>query len=174
LAKANKSGIKYCVNVSFYPKKTKYSSEDKVALRTLKLFFKYLFFSLFISGKINKHFVIMFCKFFSKIIMFQETLQLWEIIVLPLNKQTIVKLIGCMPPPLIWHISQIIVDCISLLMYVYVLNQSCDHWLLSDASHSTLTMSFKLKEEIKIPPFANNLMEDNSKLVIELALFASI
>jgi len=54
-----------------------------------------------------------------------------------------------------------------------VLNQSCDHWLLSDASHSTLTISFKLKEEVKTTPSANNLMEDDSKLVIELALFAS-
>ncbi len=115
----------------------------------------------------------MFCRFVSKIIMFQETLQFWEMIVLPHNKQTIVKLIGCMPPPLIWHISQIVVDCISLLMYVYVLNQSCDYWLLSDASHSTLTISFKLKEEVKIPPSANNLMQDDSRLVIELALFAS-
>lgn len=107
----------------------------------------------------------------AKVFMFQETRQFWEIIVLPHNKQTIVKLIGRMPPPLIWHISQIIVDCISLLMYVYVLNQSCDHWLLSDAWHSTITMSFKLKEEVKIPP-TNNLMQDDSRHV-ELALFAS-
>jgi hypothetical protein len=105
--------------------------------------------------------------------MFQETLQFWEIIVLPHNKQTIVKLTGCMPPPLIWHISQIIVDCISLLMYVYVLNQSCDHWLLTYASHSTLTMSFKLNKEVKTSPSTNNLMEDDSRLVIELALFSS-
>jgi hypothetical protein len=78
-----------------------------------------------------------------------------------------------MPPPLIWHISQIIVDFISLLIYVYVLNQSYDHWLLTNASHFTLTMSFNLKEEVKISPSANNLMEDDSRLVIELALFAS-
>jgi hypothetical protein len=70
--------------------------------------------------------------------MFQETLKFWEIIFLPHNKQTIVKPIVHMPPPLTWHISQIIVDCISLLMYVYVLNQSCDHWLLSDALHHEL------------------------------------
>jgi len=157
----------------FLSKKTKYFSEDKVVLRTLRLFFKSIIFPLFIRGKINKHFVIMFCTFVSIIIMFQETLQFWEIIVLPHNKQIIVKLIGCMPPHLTWHISQIIVDCIYLLIYVYVLNQSYDHWLLTNASHFTLTMSFNLKEEVKISPFTNNLMEDDSRLVIELALFAS-
>jgi hypothetical protein len=67
--------------------KRKYSSEDKVVLRTLKLFLKSFFFLVY-KWKNNKYFVVMFCRFANKIIMFQETLKFWKIIFYPTtNKQ---------------------------------------------------------------------------------------
>jgi hypothetical protein len=77
------------------------------------------------------------------------------------------------PPPLTWQISQIIVDCLSPIIFAYVLNQSCGHWLLSDALHYAISMSLKLKEENKIIPSFESLMEDDSIIFDELSLLAS-
>lgn len=42
-------------------------------------------------------------------------------------------------------------DCLSLLVSTHcVLNQSCGHWLFSDALHSTISMILRLKEENQI------------------------
>jgi hypothetical protein len=54
--------------------------------------------------------------------MFQETLQFQFAIVLYYSKQIVVKVIGQMPPPLTWQISQTIVDCPSLVVSTCVLN----------------------------------------------------
>jgi hypothetical protein len=56
------------------------------------------------------------------------------------------KMTTRVPPPLTWHIYQIVVDCFSLVVIACVLNQSRGHWLLSDAFHSTISMNLKLKE----------------------------
>jgi hypothetical protein len=64
------------------------------------------------------------------------------------------------PPPFICHISQIIVDCLFHIVTTYVLNWSSGHWLLNDALHSAINMSFKLKEKFNnphVPPPLNNL-----------------
>jgi hypothetical protein len=37
------------------------------------------------------------------------------------------------PPPLTWHICQIIVDFFGLVVSAYILNQFRGHWLLSNA-----------------------------------------
>ncbi len=66
------------------------------------------------------------------------------------SKQIVVKVTSQMPPPLIWHICEIIVDCLSPITYVCVLNQSHGHWLLNDVLHSTISMSLKLKLKNKI------------------------
>jgi hypothetical protein len=58
--------------------------------------------------------------------------------------------IGHVPPPLTWHIFQIIVDVLSLVVSVYVLNQFRGHWLLFDALNATITMNLKVKEESRI------------------------
>ncbi len=55
--------------------------------------------------------------------------------------------------------SQIIVDYLSLIVIICVLNQSCDHWLHNDALHFAISMSLKLKEEIQMFPSYGNLME---------------
>jgi len=64
----------------------------------------------------------MFCMFASKVIMFQETLQIWPNIVLCYKRQTIVRVISKMPPPLTCQISQIVVDCFSSIVIACVLN----------------------------------------------------
>ncbi len=51
------------------------------------------------------------------------------------------------PPLLTWHISQIVIDVLSLVISACVLNQSHGHWLLSNALNVKITMSLKLKEE---------------------------
>jgi hypothetical protein len=51
------------------------------------------------------------------------------------------------PTPLTLHICQIVDDYFSLVVTNCILNQSRGHWLLSDAFHSTISMSLKLKEE---------------------------
>jgi hypothetical protein len=38
------------------------------------------------------------------------------------------KIIGCVPPPLIWQIFQIIVNVLFPIVNAYVLNQFCNHW----------------------------------------------
>ncbi len=58
-------------------------------------------------------------------------------------------------------------------MIVYVLNQSSGHWLLFNALQSTITMSLKLKEEIKNPFALVNLIGDGSRITFELFLFTS-
>jgi hypothetical protein len=66
------------------------------------------------------------------------------------------------PPPLTWQIFQIIVDCHFPIFFAYVFNQSCGHWLLNDALHFAISMNLKLKEENKIIPSFESLMEDDS------------
>jgi hypothetical protein len=48
-----------------------------------------------------------------------------------------------------WHICQIVVDCLSLVVSAYVLNQYRGYWLLSDALHFAISMSLKLREKPK-------------------------
>jgi len=104
--------------------------------------------------------------------MFQEALQFRSTIVLCYNKQIVMKIIGQMPPFLIWHIYQILVDSLSPIVSSYVFNQSHGHWLLSDALHSIISMSLKLKEENKIILSFESLMEDDSIIFNELSLLA--
>ncbi len=53
-----------------------------------------------------------------------------------------------MPPPLTWHISQIIINYLSPIVTACVLNQ-VGHWLLSDALHFAISLSLKLKKQMK-------------------------
>jgi hypothetical protein len=68
--------------------------------------------------------------------MFQEALQFCSTIVFCYSKQIVVRVISQMSPPLTWHIFQIMVDCLSPIVFACVLNQSCGHWVLNDALHS--------------------------------------
>jgi len=67
--------------------------------------------------------------------MFQEALQFQSANVFCYIKQTAIRVIGQMLPPLTWQIFQIVVDYFSLLVSTCVLNHSHAHWLLNDVLH---------------------------------------
>jgi hypothetical protein len=102
-----------------------------------------------------------FCRFASKTILFQEALQFRATIVLCYNRQTTVRVTSLVLPPLTWHISQIIVDALSLVVSACVLNQSHGHLLLSNALNVTIIMSLKLKEEFGISFNLQDLIDDD-------------
>ncbi len=70
--------------------------------------------------------------------------------------------------------SQIIVYCPFFVMTICVLNRSCGHWLFNDSIHFIIIMSLKLMEEVEIPLIQSNLMEDDSRIKIELSLLLNI
>jgi len=76
------------------------------------------------------------------------------------------------PPPLTWHIFQIIVNFFGLIVSTCISNQSKAHWLLFDALNTTMSMSLKFKDEIDSPTF-DNLMDENENVVYELSCLAS-
>jgi len=80
------------------------------------------------------------------------------------------RLTGQVPPPLTWQLCQIIVDCLSPIVFACIFNQSHGHWLLSDALHFTISMSLKLKKENQVVLSFENLMEEDSIIVNELTL----
>ncbi len=53
--------------------------------------------------------------------------------------------IGRVPPPIPWHISQIIVDVLFSIISACVLNESRGHWLLFDALNVIIIMSLKFE-----------------------------
>jgi hypothetical protein len=55
----------------------------------------------------------------------------------------------------------------------YVLNQSRKHQLLSDAFHSTISISLKLREEPKNVSFLKTLIEEDSDVALEFICLAS-
>jgi hypothetical protein len=60
-----------------------------------------------------------------------------------------------------------------LIVIVYVLNQSKDHWLLGDALNNAITMNSKLKEDVGIVQNLEQFMDDDFAITLELSLFAS-
>jgi hypothetical protein len=58
-------------------------------------------------------------------------------------------------------------------MTTCVLNQSCGHWLFNDSIHFIIIMSLKLMEEVEIPSTQSKLMEDDSRISIQLSLLIS-
>jgi len=58
-------------------------------------------------------------------------------------------------------------------VFVCVFNESYGHWLLSNALHFAISMSLNLKEENKIIPSFESLMEDDSIIYNELYLLTS-
>ncbi len=82
------------------------------------------------------------------------------------------KMTTKVPPPLRWHICQIIIDCLSLVVITYVLNQYRGHWLLSDGLYFVISMSSKLKEEPKNAPSFQTIMEEDFDVAFELIYLA--
>lgn len=113
------------------------------------------------------------CKFASKVMSFQETLQYCEAIVSYYNRQTTIMISPCVSPPFTWHVAQIVVSVFSHVVSACVLNQYYAHWLLSDALHSTITMNTKLMEELKNTHTFDNIMDKDFRMFNELTLLAS-
>ncbi len=72
------------------------------------------------------------------------------------------------PPPLTWHIYQIIIDFFGSIVSSCILNQSRGHWLLNDALNSIIFMSLELKDKFDFATF-DNLMEEDANVVYELS-----
>jgi hypothetical protein len=64
------------------------------------------------------------------------------------------------PPPLTWHVYQIIVDSHGPIVFAYILNQSRGHWLLNNALNFAISMSLKFRDEIDFATFDNWMEED--------------
>jgi hypothetical protein len=80
-------------------------------------------------------------------------------------------MIAQMPPPLTWHIFQIIVDVLSPILSTRVFNQYEVHWLLSVVLHFAISICLKLKEFEILVSF-DNFMEKESIVVFELGFLA--
>ncbi len=79
-----------------------------------------------------------------------------------LQQQVKVRMNARVPPPLTWHIFQIIVDVLSLIMFACVLNQYKCHCLLNDALNYAIFIYWKLKQESIISSSFDNFMEKES------------
>jgi hypothetical protein len=110
----------------FEAEKNEHYNENEVSFvfshLTICSIFASILFLVFKNCKLFCCSTIYFYKFASKIIMFQEALWFRATIVFCYSQQTIVRIIGHVPPPLAWHKSQIIVDVLFAIVSVYVLN----------------------------------------------------
>jgi hypothetical protein len=75
------------------------------------------------------------------------------------------------PPPLTWHICQIVVDYLSLATS-YVLNQSREQRLLSDAFHFAISMSLKLIKKLENASSFQIVMEEDFGVALKLICLA--
>ncbi len=58
-------------------------------------------------------------------------------------------------------------------MIACVLNQLGGHWLLYDALNCSIILSLGMREEAKIQPTFDPLLDDDGKFILELSLLAS-
>jgi hypothetical protein len=89
------------------------------------------------------------------------------------SKQSLVMMTIKVPPPLTWHICQIVIDCSFFVVTTCILNQFEGHWLLSDAFHFAISMSLKLREETENAPSFQTLMEEDLGVTFGLICLAS-
>jgi hypothetical protein len=73
----------------------------------------------------------------------------------------------------LYPISKVLVDVLSLVINVCVMNQFKGHWLLIDVLFTTITMNCKFKKKIETNLFLDNSMEDDVVVAIELNLLTS-
>jgi hypothetical protein len=89
------------------------------------------------------------------------------------SRQSLVKMTIPMPPPLTWHICQIIVNSFSLIVTTCALNQSRGHWMLIYALNFAISISLKLKVKPKNAPSFQTSMEKDSSVALELICLTS-
>ncbi len=78
-----------------------------------------------------------------------------------------------MPPPLTWHISQIIIDRLHHFVFVCISNQCRGHLLSSYALDFAIPMSLKFRDEIETIISFDGLMEEDASVVLELTCLVS-
>ncbi len=61
----------------------------------------------------------------------------------------------------------------SSFVNVCVFNQSCGHWLLSNALHASFIMALKQKTKIGMTPCMVNSIEDDIVVTLELSMLTS-
>ena len=83
----------------------------------------------------------------SKVIMFEEALQFWQIIFLCYSRQSL-SLQAQIPSPQTWVIAEAVAITLSPVVTSCVLNQSRGYWLLSDALHATLNTTLCFQQDI--------------------------
>jgi hypothetical protein len=106
--------------------------------------------------------------------MFQEALQFHSLIFFCYSKHIVVKVIGRMPPLLIWQIFHIIMDFFfHLSLYVFLINQCVDINYLVMHYIFAISMSLKFKEENQVLFSFETLMDDDSIMTSELPLMIS-
>ena len=67
-----------------------------------------------------------------------------------------------------WHICQIIVDCLSLIVTTYILNQFRGHWLLNDTFNSIIFINLKLRTKHENVPSFQTVMEEDFSVALQL------
>jgi hypothetical protein len=84
--------------------------------------------------------------------LFQKALQYHEAIVHFYSKQSVVRISVRVPPPPTWHVAQIVVNVLFVVVTTCVLNQSHGHRFLSDVLHFAIIMNTKIIEELQNSP----------------------
>lgn len=82
--------------------------------------------------------------FSSKIIMFEETLEFKQSIIICYGKQNIATLQPRVQKAQMWAIEKVTTSCSNLVVIVCVMNQSCNHLLISNDLTTTNTLIVKL------------------------------
>ncbi len=83
-------------------------------------------------------------KFASKVIMFDKTLEFKQIIITYYERKNIVVLQQKVPKAQVWAIAKVVTLTLNLMVIVCVMNQSHNHWLLSNVLITTITRIVKL------------------------------
>jgi hypothetical protein len=104
--------------------------------------------------------------------MFQKALQFRSTIVLCYNKQTVVKIISWVLPPLTWQIFQTIVNCLSPIVLPMFLISHMDIGFLVMLYIFPFPWVWKLRGKNQLLPSFESLMDDDSIVSDELSLLA--
>ncbi len=95
-------------------------------------------------------------------------MQFKDVFIFYYNKKKVIKISGKVSLFIAWQIFKIILDSHSLVLNTCVLNQPNGHWLLSYALQSTISMCLKFKEEFPNPSTKVHLIDDDSRVALEL------
>jgi len=82
------------------------------------------------------------------VILFRETLEYWNVILIYYKWQHAIHLSSTMLVFRTWAIVQTIIDTFLPIVKVCVLNQSVRYWLLLDALYSTFTLCIAMKIDV--------------------------